>query len=136
MTYSFLRSSPESLVHAPRERSQRAIFWALSGHPTIRLGFILAHTKSDIYVTVLSAMGTKLDETSDEPLAPMTPMQRLKRVFAIDIKTCLKVRRPTARHRLHRNPNAITTILVFFPCQFVYTISKAQARLGNLYANG
>ena len=29
-------------------------------------------------------------ETPDKPLAPMTPMQRLKRIFAIDIETCPK----------------------------------------------
>ena len=30
------------------------------------------------------------DETPDKPLAPLTWMQRLKRVFAIDIESCPK----------------------------------------------
>ena len=65
----------------------------------------------------------------------MTPMQRLKRVFAIDIETCPKCGgelRVIAciGIRCHRHDPRL------FPCQFVYTISRLKRGSGAQYANG
>ena len=51
------------------------------------------------------------EKTSDKPLAPMTWMQRLKRVFAIDIETCPKCGGKLRTIACIEDPDVIATIL-------------------------
>ena len=51
------------------------------------------------------------EKTSDRPLAPMTWMQRLKRVFAIDIETCPKCGGKLGAIACIEDPDVIATIL-------------------------
>ena len=51
------------------------------------------------------------EEQADKPVAPMTPMQRLKRVFAIDIETCPKCGGTLRAIACIENPDVIATIL-------------------------
>ena len=52
------------------------------------------------------------EESPDNPLAPMSWMQRLKRVFAIDIKTCPKCGGKLRVIACIEDPDVIATILV------------------------
>jgi len=52
------------------------------------------------------------DEKTDKPLAPMTWMQRLKRVFSIDIETCPKCGGKLRVIACIEDPEVIATILV------------------------
>ena len=66
-------------------------------------------------------------EKPDKPLAPMTSMRRLKRVFAIDIETCPKCGgKPRVIARIE-NPDVIATILEHARAREAATTTHARA---------
>ena len=66
------------------------------------------------------------EENPDKPLAPMSWMQRLQRVFAIDIKTCPKCGGKLRVIACIEDPDVIATILVHI--QRRETVEPSQPR--------
>ena len=66
-------------------------------------------------------------EKPDKPLAPMTWMQRLKRVFAIDIETCPKCGGKLRVIACIENPDVIATILEHIRVREAATTTHARA---------
>ena len=66
-------------------------------------------------------------EKPDKPLAPMTWMQRLKRVFAIDIETCPKCGGTLRVIACIENPDGIATILEHIRVREAATTANPRA---------
>ena len=66
-------------------------------------------------------------EKPDKPLAPMTWMQRLKRVFAIDIETCPKCGGKLRVIARIENPDVIATILEHIRVREAATTANPRA---------
>ena len=66
-------------------------------------------------------------EKPDEPLAPLTWMQRLKRVFAIDIETCPKCGGTLRVIACIENPDVIATILEHIRVREAATTANPRA---------
>ena len=66
-------------------------------------------------------------EKPDKPLAPLTWMQRLKRVFAIDIKTCPKCGGTLRVIACIENPDVIATLLEHVGAREAAAIAKPRA---------